>query len=331
MDLSTQYLGFDLATPVIPGASPMCRDLTTVKALEDAGAPMIVMHSVFQEQLELEQAAVNESLDLGLDSFPEASSYLPDPVEFKLGADEYLELIGRLKKSVSIPVIASINGRSEGWWVEYARLIQQAGADGLELNIYNPVMDIHVSSFELERETLDLVAQVRKSVKLPLAVKLLPGYTAFGNFARQLAEIGIDALVLFNRLFQPDFDIERLVLRREMVRSSSDELLPRLSAVAALAGEVDCDLAVSGGVHQAEDVVKATMAGANAVQMVTALMSYGPLHLEEIHDELASWLEAHQYESLSQARGILSLRKSQDRAAFERTSYMQILHSWERT
>jgi dihydroorotate dehydrogenase (fumarate) len=330
MDLSTTYMGFKLATPIIPGASPMCEDLSKVKRLEDAGAPMIVMHSIFQEQLELEESAVNRGLDQGTDSSSEAGSYLPGPDEFKLGPQDYLDQIARIKKCVSIPVIGSINGRTPGWWLDYAKLIQQAGADGLELNIYDPGTDVDVSSFEIERRILLLVSEVRHVVKIPLAVKISPTYTALGNFAKQLSLIGVDALVLFNRFFQPDIDTERLELRRELKRSTSDELLPRLRAVAALAGQVDCDLAVTGGVHDVNDVIKATMAGADAVQMVTALLDYGPLYLEGLHEELAGWLEMHKYDSLSQMRGSMSLSRLPNRALFERGNYMKSLHSWER-
>ncbi|HWB53341.1 MAG TPA: dihydroorotate dehydrogenase-like protein [Tepidisphaeraceae bacterium] len=331
MDLSTTYLGFKLATPIIPGASPMCDDIGKVKRLEDAGAPMIVMHSIFQEQLVYEETAVNLGIDLAENSFAEALTHLPKPEEFQLGPDEYLEQVSLIKQAVSIPVVASMNGRALGWWTKYAQYIEQAGADAIELNIYDPVLDPEVSSSEVERRIIDLVSEIRKTVKLPLAVKLSLNYTALGNFAKHLHAAGANALVLFNRFFQADIDIEHLDLRRELMPSTSAELLPRLRAVASLWGRVKMDLAVTGGVHTATDVVKSIMAGANAVQMVTALLEYGPAYLTELHRELAMWLEAHEYESLSQMRGSMSLLRTPNRAAFERGNYMKIINSWERT
>jgi dihydroorotate dehydrogenase (fumarate) len=330
MDLSTTYLGFKLATPIIPGASPMCDELSKVKRLEDAGAPMIVMHSIFQEQLAYEETAINLGLDLAENSFAEALTHLPRPEEFRLGPEEYLEQITAIKKAVSIPLVASLNGRNLGWWTHYAQMIEQAGADAIELNIYDPVLDLDISSSDVERRIIDLAAELRKNVKLPLAVKLSPTYTALGGFAKRLAAAGADGLVLFNRFFQADIDIERLDLRREMTPSTSAELLPRLRAVASLSGRIDCDLAITGGVHTLADVVKSTMAGADAVQMVTALLDFGPGYLTELHQDLAAWLETHQYNSLAQMRGSMSLLRTPNRAVFERGNYMKILNSWER-
>ena len=329
MDLSTTYLGFKLSTPIIPGASPMCDDLGLVKRLEDAGAPMIIMHSVFQEQLLYEETAINRGIDLTEESFAEALTQSPRPKDFRLGPEEYLDQIAAVKRAVDIPVVASMNGSALGWWAQYSQFVAQAGADAVELNIYDPGLDLDVSSSQVERRVIELVHELRKTVTIPLAVKLSLGYTALGHFAKQLSAAGVNALVLFNRFFQADIDIERLTLRQELMPSTSTELLPRLRAVASLAGRVRCDLAVTGGVHSASDVIKATMAGANAVQMVSALLERGPRYLTELHEELSGWLESHRYESLSQMRGSMSLERTPNRSAFERVNYMKILNSWE--
>jgi dihydroorotate dehydrogenase (fumarate) len=329
MDLSTTYLGFKLANPVIPGASPMCDDLSLVKRLEDAGAPMIVMHSVFQEQFEREEVAVARGMEQGQYAQAEAANYLPDPEQFRLGPDRYLEQIGRIKRAVKIPVVASLNGSTLGGWTDYAQKIEQAGADALELNIYNPVFDLELSSTMVEQQTLEVVTAVRHAVSLPLAVKLSSHYTALPYFARRLMFAGANGLVLFNRFYQVDIDIERLELRRDLKMSTSDELLPRLRAVAGLAGRINCDLAITGGVHTKQDVIKATMAGANAVQMASALLNNGPWYLLRLLEELAGWLEMHGYSALSEMRGSMSLSRTPNPAAFERGNYMKILNAWE--
>jgi len=329
MDLSTTYLGFKLANPVIPSASPMCDDLSLVKRLEDAGAPMIVMHSVFQEQFEREEVAVARGMEQGQYAQAEAENYLPDPEQFRLGPDRYLEQIGRIKQAVKIPVVASLNGSTLGGWTDYAQKIEQAGADALELNIYNPVLDLELSSNMVEQQTLEVVTAVRHAVSLPLAIKLSPNYTALSYFARRLMLAGANGLVLFNRFYQADIDIERLELRRNLKLSTSEELLPRLRAVAGLAGRINCDLAITGGVHTKEDVIKATMAGASAVQMASALLNNGPWYLSRLLDELAGWLETHGYSSLSEMRGSMSLLRTPNPAAFERGNYMKILNAWE--
>jgi len=329
MDLSTRYLGFKLSNPLVPGASPMCGDLDVVRKFEDAGAPMIVMPSVFQEQLELEEIAVSKSIEEPQGNSPEALSYFPLPDQFRVGPDEYLEQIGKLKKAVKIPIVASLNGRTRGGWVSYASQMEQAGADALELNIYDAVFDPARSSEAIENDTFDVVCAVRKAVKLPLAVKLSKYYTGLPHFADRLANAGVQAIVLFNRFYQPDIDIENLDVRRELTLSTSDELLPRIRWTAALAGRIKIDLAITGGVHSVEDVVKSIMAGANIVQMVSALLECGPQHLKLLADQLAKWLAAHEYESLTQMRGSMSLLKTPHHEAFERGNYVKILQAWE--
>jgi dihydroorotate dehydrogenase (fumarate) len=327
MDLSTTYLGFKLANPLIPGASPMCGDLSVVKRLEDAGAPMLIMHSVFQEQFDLESVAVSRGIEAN--ETAEATSWLPSPDEFRLGPEEYLKQIGKIKKAVKIPVVASLNGRTLGGWVNYASQIQQAGADALELNIYDPVLDVDQTSSQVENDTLEIVRSVKKAIKLPLAVKLSKSYTALPNFAKRLVAAGADALVMFNRFYQPDIDIENLDVRRELKFSTSDELLPRLRWVAAMSGRIDAGFSITGGVHTPEDVIKATMVGAHTCQIVSALLVNGPEHLKRLTKGVGQWLEEHEYKSLSQARGSMSLEKTPNPAAFERGNYVKILQAWE--
>lgn len=328
MNLTTTYMGFTLPHPLVPGASPMVDDLDTARRLEDAGAPMLVMHSLFEEQIVREEMSVHRSIEAAAESFGEALSYLPQPEEFSLGPDEYLEQVRKLKKAVSIPVIASLNGTSEGGWLRYARLIEQAGADGLELNLYDLSTDTDESGEDIERRQLDVVRAVCDAVKIPLAVKLSPFYSSMANFAHRLDRLGIDALVLFNRFYHPEIDIESLELRR-VNPSSPSELPLRLRWIGVLSGRLSASLAATGGVHSADGVIRCVMAGAHAVQMVSALLSHGPEYLETVRRDLAQWLEEHEYESLQQMQGSMSLLKCGDPAAYQRANYMRILNSWQ--
>lgn len=329
MDLSTRYLGFDLPHPLLPGASPLVDDLDLVRRLEDAGAPAIVMHSLFEEQLVREQLATARFLDTPAESTAEALSYLPTPDAFALGPEQYLEQIHRLKQTVSVPVIASLNGTTEGGWLTYARLLEQAGADALELNVYALATDFEESSEILERRTVRMLAAVKGAVHIPVAVKLSPFYTCFAHFARRLDEYGADGLVLFNRFYQPDLDVEALEVVPTLRLSDSSELLLRLRWLAILAGRLRPSLAVTGGVHTAVDAIKAVMAGADAVQVVSELLKRGPERLRNLRMEMARWLEEHEYDSLAQAKGSLSLLRCPDPAAHERANYMAILQSWK--
>ncbi len=329
MDLSTSYLGFHLENPLIPGASPMCNDLLFLRRLEDAGAPMVTMHSVFQEQFDLEEMAVNRGIDSTEGNNAEAASYLPNPHSFRLGPDEYLDQISDIRKAVRVPVVASLNGQTVGGWVEYAARIERAGAHALELNIYNPALDMDTASAEIESRVLELVRAVRKTVKIPLAAKLSQNYTALPRFAKRLCEAGANAVVLFNRFYQPDIDINNLDVRRDLTLSTSSELLPRLRYAAACAGRIAGDVAITGGVHTAEDVIKSTMVGADAVQIVSALLEHGPLYIRRLQNDLTNWLETHDYTSLSQMRGSMSLNKTPNPTAYERGNYMKILQAWE--
>jgi dihydroorotate dehydrogenase (fumarate) len=328
MDLATTYMGFELPHPLIVGASPMVDNLDTVRRLEDAGAAMIVMHSLFEEQLVGEQLATTRAIDAAEESFPEAVTMFPRPVDFALGPDEYLEQIGRIKRAVSVPVIASLNGTTEGGWLSYARLIEQAGADGLELNLYELATDLALPGEQVERRALWAAGAVRAAVAIPIAIKLSPFYSSLAHFARQLDNLGVNALVLFNRFYQPEIDIEQLEVVRQVHLSGPSELLLRLRWLAILSGRLRASLAATGGVHSATDAIKAVMAGAHAVQMVSALLARGPAYLGEVRDDMAHWMEQHEYESLRQLQGSMSLLRCDNPKAYERANYVRILQSW---
>jgi dihydroorotate dehydrogenase (fumarate) len=321
-------MGFELPHPLIAGASPMVDNLDTVRRLEDAGAAMIVMHSLFEEQIVSEELATIRAIEGTEESFPEAVTMFARPAEFALGPDEYLDQIGRIKDVVSVPIIASLNGTSQGGWVAHAGLIEQAGADGLELNLYELASDFDETGQEVEHRALRVVRAVREFVTIPVAVKLSPFYTSVANFARSLDEIGVDALVLFNRFYQPDIDLEQLEVQRVVHLSTPAELPLRLRWLAILSGRLKASLAVTGGVHAAADAIKAVMAGAHAVQMVSALLARGPGYLKEVQEAMAQWLEEHEYTSLREMQGSMSLLRCDNPKAYERANYIKILQSW---
>lgn len=329
MDLSTIWLGLPLAHPVVPGASPLSHDLCAVRRLEDAGAPAIVLPSLFEEQVERERERTAYDLAANTDAFAEASSFLPSPPEFSFGPDEYLEHVRLIKKVVDVPVVASLNGVTAAGWTRYAALIEQAGADALELNVYYVATDPTESAAAVELRALDLVRAVKRTVKIPVAVKLSPFFSSLSHFAAELEAAGADGLVLFNRFYQPDIDTDRLEAEPSLRLSDSSELLLRLRWLAILSGQRKLPLASSGGAHTALDVVKAVMAGASSVQMVSALLRHGPGRLRTVVDELRRWLEEHDYASIHQMRGSMNLARCPDPAAFERGNYMRILQSWK--
>jgi dihydroorotate dehydrogenase (fumarate) len=331
MNLSTSYMGFELPHPIVPGASPMVDDLDTVRRLEDSGAPMIVMHSLFEEQIVAEQVAVTRAIEIGDESYSEALNYLPRPEDFELGPAEYLEQVRKIKDAVSVPVIASINGVTEGGWLEYARLIESAGADGLELNVFQVQSQTHLSGEQTERRQIEIVRTVKNSVRIPLAVKLSPFYSSVANFAHQLDEAGVEGLILFNRFYEPDIDVEQSEVVPTNLLSSPSELLLRLRWIGILFGRVGTSLAATGGVHTAQDVVKAVMAGADAVQMVSSLLMQGPEYLKTVRAGLEQWLNDHGYDSLRQMRGNISQLRCATPEAFERGNYVKILQSWRTT
>ena len=328
MDLSTTYLGLELPHPLMPGASPLVDDLDMVQRLADAGAAAIVMHSLFEEQIEGEARGVRRHHEAFSDSHNEASSYFTSLPEFALGPDEYLEQVRRIKRAVGLPLIGSLNGTTLGGWLRYARLIEEAGADALELNVYEVASDPERSAAELEARVLDMLREVRSTVDVPVAVKLSPFYTSLAAFARALQDAGADGLVLFNRFYQPDIDLEALEAVRSLRLSDPSELLLRLRWLAILSADLQVSLGVSGGVHDHRDAVKAVMAGAHGVQMVSALLRHGPDALRRAHELLACWLQEHEYDSLRQMQGSMNLRRCPDPHAFERANYLHVLQSW---
>jgi dihydroorotate dehydrogenase (fumarate) len=327
MNLATTYLGCSLPHPLMPGASPLVDDLDMVRRLEDAGAAAIVMHSLFEEQIAAEEHAAVQVAAHG-DSFGEALSYLPGSPAFALGPDRYLEQLRRIRDAVAVPVIASLNGVTPGGWLEYARLLEQAGAHALELNVYHVATDPAETAAAVESRVLEVLRAVRAAVRLPLAVKLSPFYSAVAHLAHELDLLGADGLVLFNRFYQPDIDPDALEVVPALQLSDSSELRLRLRWLAILHGRVRPGLAASGGVHTGLDALKAVMAGADAVQLVSALLRHGPEHLAAVRADLTRWLEEHEYDSLAQARGSMSLLRCPDPVAFERANYLRVLESW---
>lgn len=329
LDLSTTYLGLKLANPLMPGASPLVDSLDRVKALQDAGASAIVMHSLFEEQIDREMKAEYAHLHRHEDVFAEAANFFPESDTYALGPQEYLEHIRRVKETCNLPVIASLNGMQLGGWVEYANLIQQAGADALELNLYYLATDAAVSGEEVESDALEIVRTVKAGVKIPVAVKLSPFFSSLAHFAKGLEEAGADGLVLFNRFYQPDIDLEELEVLPKLDLSTPEELRLRLRWLAILFGQVKLPLACSGGVHSGNDAAKAILAGADVVQAVSALLKHGPAQIRTILSGLEKWMQEKEYESVSQMRGALSLQNCPDPSAFERANYLKILQLWK--
>ena len=329
MDLTTNYLGLSLKNPVMPGASPLVDQLDNVRRLEDAGAAAIVMHSLFEEQITNDQLAEFAHTETPAESFSEATSYFPHMEDYALGPDRYLQQISKIKESVDIPVIGSLNGVSMGGWTDHARLIQEAGADALELNVYYVATDPDEPGLAVEKRTLDILEAVKESVTIPIAVKLSPFFSSPGHFAKQLDAMGAAGVILFNRFYQPDIDIEELEATHRLDLSNSTELRLRLRWAAILHGHLRGDIAVSGGVHTVEDIIKAIMCGASVVQVVSSLLKYGPAHIGSLISALEHWLEDHEYESIEQMRGSMSLQHCPDRTVFERANYLRVLQLWK--
>ncbi len=329
MDLSSPYLGFNLKNPFVAGASPLADNLDSVRRLEDAGAAAIVMRSLFVEQIIHQQTGYSAYVESVEESYAEATTYFPEVEDFALGPDQYLAHIQKVKQAVDVPVIASINGSETGDWFQYARMMEEAGADALELNLYFLGADPEISGSAMEDRLIKVVAGIRDRTRIPVAVKLSPYYSSLAHFARSLDALRVNGLVLFNRFYQPDIDIENLEVTPTLKLSSSEELLLRLRWIAILYGKVDADLALSGGVHGAMDAVKGTMAGASCIQVVSALLREGPDTLKRYITELQHWLEEFEYESLEEMRGNMSHMRSGDAEAIERTNYMKIIQSWK--
>jgi len=328
IDLSTRYLGLALSSPLVASASPLCEELANIRQMEDAGASAVVLPSLFEEQITLESHHLDHHLSHGTESYAESLSYFPDMVAYNLGPDAYLEHLRRAKAAVGIPVIGSLNGVSTGGWIEHARKIEAAGADALELNIYYVPTDPDMSAADVESRYVHLVRDVKASLRIPVAVKIGHAFSAPANLARRLDGAGADGLVLFNRFYLPDFDLERLEVVPRLTLSSSHELLVRLHWIAILYGHVGADLAVTGGVHTGEDALKAMMAGGRVAMTTSALLKHGIDHLRTMRSQIVEWMEGHEYASIREMQGSMSYRSVREPAAFERANYMKVLSSY---
>ena len=329
MNLETQYLGLTLRNPLVVGASPFCDSLDASKRLEEAGAAAIVMHSLFEEQIDREQQALIHHMETTAESNFEATSYFPHYDDYQLTPDTYLRTLERLKSGLSIPVIASLNGRRLGGWVDYARQLASAGADALELNTYQLATNSDVSGEDIETEIRSIVRAVSDAVRIPVSVKLSPFHASLAHFAASLEQKGAAGLVLFNRFFQPDFDIEELEVLTRLRLSYSSELLLRLRWLSILSPKFKGSLACSGGVHTPEDLIKSILGGAHVVQIVSVLLEHGPRTIPVLLDGLTGWMNEHGHEDLSTMRGALNLKRCPDAAAHERANYIKILQSWK--
>ena len=328
MDLTTTYMGLTLRNPIVHSSSPLSRKIGTIRKLEDEGVAAVVMYSLFEEQIEHESHELDHYLSYGSDSYAEAQSYLPDLEAYNVGPDRYLDHIRRAKDAVEIPIIGSLNGASSGGWIDYAAKIEQAGADALELNIYNIPTDPDLRAEDIERTYVDIVTSVKQHVGIPVAVKLSPYFTNMASMARRLTKAGADALVMFNRFYQSDFDLETLTVVPHLVLSQSYEMRLPLRWTAILYGRVDTDIAITSGVHTHTDVLKAMMAGANVAMITSELLQSGVHRVAEILDSLQRWMSERDYESIAQMRGSMSQQHSAEPGAFERANYMKVLESW---
>lgn len=329
IDLTTKYLGLELKNPLVASSSPLSKRVDTVKKMEDAGISAVVMYSLFEEQITHESKALDHFLERGTNSFAEAVSFFPDLDNYNVGPDEYLELIQKIKSVVSMPVIGSLNGISTGGWIEYAKKIEQAGADALELNMYYIPTDADLTSQELEKNYIDLVSDVKKHINIPLAVKLSPFFTSLPSLAKGLEQAGADGLVLFNRFIQPDLDIETLEVIPSLQLSTSSELRLPLRWTALLYGKVHADLALTSGVHTVQDVVKSVMAGACVTMLASELLVNGTRRITELNSQLLDWMEKYEYKSITQMKGSMSQKNVAEPAAFERANYMRALTSYD--
>jgi dihydroorotate dehydrogenase (fumarate) len=328
MDLTTTYLGMNLRTPLVASASPLSGEVGSVKRMEDAGISAVVLYSLFEEQIEHERLELQHHTTATAYSFAEALTYFPEPSEWRLGPHEYLEHVRRVKAAVEVPVIASLNGRSLGGWTEYARLLEEAGADAIELNIYAIPASADVSGAEVEQRYLDIVRAVKSHVTIPVAVKLSPFFSNMANMAKRFESVGADGLVLFNRFYQPDIDLESLEVFPNLLLSTPQSLRLPLRWIAILRGQVDLSLAATSGVHWPHDVLKMLLVGADVTMLCSTLLRHGIDSIRSIENGVREWLEQREYESVRQMQGSMSQRHSADPAAFERAQYIKTLHSY---
>ena len=330
MDLSTTYLGLQLRSPLVVGAAaPLTEDIDNIKHMEDAGAAAVVLHSVFEEQLTQEQFELQHHLEYGTHSFAEALTYFPEPEIFHVGPEDYLNQIRQAKEMVNIPIIASLNGSTLGGWTDYARQIEQAGADALELNIYYVPTDFDLTASQVESNYLEILRSVKSAVKIPVAIKLSPFFSNMANMAKQLTETGADALVLFNRFYQPDINIEALEVQPNVLLSTPQAMRLPMRWIAILYGRLNVDLAATSGIHKPQDVLKMLMAGANVTLLVSVLLRHGIEQIKVIEEGMRQWMEEYEYESVKQMQGSMSQINCPDESAFERAQYMKAIQSYQ--
>jgi dihydroorotate dehydrogenase (fumarate) len=327
INLTTKYLGLDLRTPLVASASPLSQELDSIRRLEDAGASAIVLYSLFEEQLRHEAMELDERLDSGTESFAESITYFPRPAEFRLGPEGYLSHIRRAKEAVGIPIIASLNGATFGGWTQYAKQMEQAGADALECNIYSIPTDMDKTSGEVEQSYIDILQSVKSAVKIPVAVKISPFFSNMANMAKRLDEAGANGLVLFNRFYQPDIDLDSLEIVPNVLLSAPQALRLPLTWIGILFGKIKANMAATSGIHGPEDVIKMLMVGADATMLCSTLLRNGMTHLRFIERGLYEWMDSHEYESVSQMKGSMSQLRCADPAAFERAQYMRAVKS----
>jgi len=329
VNITTNYLGLDLRNPIVPSSGPISEDLSKIKAMEDAGAAAVVLYSLFEEQIENESLELHHRTTYHVESYAEALNYFPEPFEYRLGPDEYLEHIRKAKESVGIPIIASLNGKSLGGWIDYSKKIEQAGADALELNIYLLATNPSKPSSWIEKTYIDIVKEVKSSISIPIAVKMHPFFSSVAWIAAELDKAGADGLSLFNRFYQPDIDLESLEVVPNVILSSPASMRLPLRWIGILYGKVKADLAATSGIYTEKDVIKMIMAGAKVTHMMSCLLKFGFGHITDVITKLKYWMEVNEYESLDQMRGSMSYMKVEDPSRFERANYMKVLHSYK--
>ena len=329
MNLTTNYLGLELKNPIIPSAGPLSQEISSIKAMEDAGAAAVVLYSLFEEEIEQESLELYQHTNAHKESFAEALDYFPEPYDFKIGPEKYLEHIRKAKEAVDIPIIASLNGKSVGGWIDYAKKIEQAGADALELNIYFLASDPKFPGTEIESEYLNIVKGVKMNVNIPIAVKMHPFFSSVSWMAEQLSNVGADGLVLFNRFYQPDINLETLQVEPNVLLSTPMAMRLPLRWIGMLYGRVNADLAATSGIYSETDVIKMVMAGAKVTQMLSCLLKFGIGHITEVINQVVYWMEVNEYESLEQMRGSMSYKNVANPSQFERANYMKVLHSYK--
>jgi len=329
MNLTTKYMGLKLKNPIVPSASPLSQSIDTVKAMEDAGAAAVVVYSLFEEQITHESGELDHYLTAGTESYAEALSYFPEQEKYHIGPEQYLNHIAKLKKTVDIPIIGSLNGVSTGGWIKYAKNIEQAGADAIELNIYYVAANQNIDGLEVEKMYVDILKEIKKNVKIPVAIKLSPFFTSMSNMAHKLDNAGADALVLFNRFYQPDFDLDKLEVVPNLLLSTNWEMRLPLRWIAILHGNVKANLGATTGIHNHMDVLKMMMAGADVAMMASELLLNGIGRISQILDGMKKWMEEKEYDSIDLMKGSMSQKKIVQPVAFERANYMKTLQSYK--